>query len=151
MLEKFGHVHKLGENIVIFVHAYKPDRNQSNTVLGPKHLEKFLERKEPKIILKTMDRTVYELLEGEIYMEVKEVEMEDRHLFDTEIATIDVIDRNKDPGVWMYKILWFEPNTYELIIGRQKLNERLKELQPKAIFIRQEALSFLSGNSKAGG
>jgi predicted Ser/Thr protein kinase len=151
MLEKFGHVHKLGENIVIFVVAYKPDRKHSNTVLKPDSLEMFLERREPKVILKTRDRTVYELLEGEIYMEVKEMDIADRHLFDTEIAVIDVIEKGKDPKVWLYKILWFEPNTYELIIGKQKLNERLKELQSEAIFIRREALSFLSGNSKAGG
>jgi hypothetical protein len=138
MLEKFEHVHKFGENIVIFVCAFKPDRKQSNTVLKSDSLEEFLERREPRIVLKTLDRTVYELLEGEIYIEVKEVDMEERHLFDTEIAVIDVIEKGKDPKVWLYKILWFEPNTYELIIGKQKLNERLKELQPEVIFMRQE-------------
>ena len=73
------------------------------------------------------------------------------HLFDTEISVIDVIEKGKDPKVWYYKILWFEPNTYELIIGKQKLNERLKELQSEALFIRREVVSFLSGNSKVGG
>ena len=136
MVEKFRHVHKLGENIVIFVCAYNPDSKHSNTYLKPDSLEMFLKRREPKIILKTRDRTVYELLEGEIYMEVKEVDIEDRHLWDTEIAIIDVIEKGEDPKVWLYKILWFETNTYELIIGKQKLDERLKELRPEAIFIR---------------
>ncbi len=136
MLEKVDHCHKIGENTVILVNIFQPDSKRSNTYLKPDSLEMFLERREPKIILKTRDRTIYELLEGEIYMEVKEVDMGDRHLFDTEIATIDVIEKGKDPKVWMFKILWFEPNTYELIIGKQKLNERLKELQSEAIFIR---------------
>ncbi len=138
MLERGDYWHKIGENIVINVCIFKPDSKRSNTYLKADSLEMFLERREPKIVLKTRDRAVYELLEGEIYMEVKEVDMEERHLFDTEIATIDVIEKGKDPKVWMYKILWFEPNTYELIIGKQKLSERLKELQPEAIYIRNQ-------------
>ncbi len=138
MLEKGDYSHKIGENIVIFVNIFQPDRKRSNTYLKPDSLEMFLERREPKIVLKTRDRTVYELLEGEIYMEVKEVDIGDRHLFDTEITTIDVVEKGKDPKIWMYKILWFEPNTYELIIGKQKLDERLKELQPEAIYIRDQ-------------
>jgi len=137
MIEKGRYLHEIGENVVICVFIFKPDRKRSNTFLKSDSLEIFLERREPKIILKTRDRTVYELLEGEVYMEVKEVDIGDRHLLDTEIATIDVVEKGKDPKVWMFKILWFEPNTYELIIGRQKLNERLKELQSEAIFIRQ--------------
>ncbi len=138
MLERGDYWHKIGENIVINVCIFKPDRKRSNTYLKADSLEMFLERREPKIVLKTRDRAIYELLEGEIYMEVKEVDMGDRHLFDTEIATIDVIEKGKDPKVWLFKILWFEPNTYELIIGKQKLSERLKELQPEAIYIRNQ-------------
>jgi hypothetical protein len=151
MLKKGDYWHEVRENLLINVCIFKPDVEKSNTVLGPNHFEKFLERREPKIILKTVDRAVYELLEGEVYMEVKEVDMVDRHLWDTEIATIDVFEKGKDPKLWMYKILWFEPNSYELIIGKQRLKERLKELQTEAIFMRQEELSFLSENSKAGG
>ncbi len=138
MLEKVKYMHKIGENMVIIVFIFKPDRKRSNTVLKSDSLEMFLERREPKIILKTRDRAVYELLEGEIYMEVREADMESRHLLDTEITTIDVVEKGKDPKVWIYKILWFEPDTYELIIGKQKLDERLKELQPEAIYIRDQ-------------
>jgi hypothetical protein len=151
MLKKGDYWHEVRENLLINVCIFKPDRKRSNTFLKPDSLEIFLERREPKVILKTMDRTVYELLEGEIYMEVKEVDMGDRHLFDTEIATIDVIEKGKEPKVWMFKTLWFEDNTYELITGKQRLKERLRELQTEAIFMRQEALSSLSENSKAGG
>jgi hypothetical protein len=136
MLEKGDYWHKVGEDVVINVCIFKPDRNRSNTVLKSDALEMFLERREPKIVLKTKDRTIYELLEGEVYMEVKEADMESRHLLDTEIATVDVVKKGKEPKVWMYKLWWFEPNTYELIIGKQNLSERLKELQSEAIFIR---------------
>lgn len=137
MVKKGHYLHNIGEDKVILVSIFKPDRNRSNTVLGADDLEMFLERREPKTILKTRDRTIYELLEGEVYMDVKEVDIEDRHLWDTELAVIDVIEKGKNSKVRLFKVMWFEPNTYELIIGQTELSEKLKELQSEAIFIRQ--------------
>jgi hypothetical protein len=31
--------------------------------------------------------------------------------------------------------MWYEPQTYSLIIGKQRLEERIKELKEKAFFI----------------
>jgi len=137
MIEKNAFWHHIREDLSIRVSFIKPDAKRSNTFLRSEDLEKFLEFKEPKTILKTKDRTIYEIMEDEVYMEVEEVSIEDRHLLDTELAFIEVFEKGKSPKAKVFRLMWYEPQTYSLIIGKQGLEERLRELKEEAFFIRQ--------------
>lgn len=73
MIEKTAFWHYIREDLSIRVSFIKPDAKRSNTFLRAEDLERFLEFKEPKTVLKTKDRTIYELVEDEVYMEVERV------------------------------------------------------------------------------
>lgn len=137
MIEKNAFWHHIQEDLSIRVSFIKPDAKRSNTFLRSEDLEKFLEFKEPKTILKTKDRTIYEIMKDEVYMEVEEVSIEDRHLLDTELAFIEVFEKGESPKAKVFRLMWYEPQTYSLIIGKQELEERLRELKEEAFFIRQ--------------
>jgi hypothetical protein len=139
MIEKSVLRHYIQEDLSIRVSFIKPDAKCSNTFLRSEDLERFLEFKEPKSILKTKDRTIYELVEDEVYMEVEEVAIEDRHLLDTELAFIEIFEKGQDPTAKVFRIMWYEPQTYSLIIGKQKLEERLRELKEEAFFISHQS------------
>ncbi len=138
MIEKAAVWHYIREDLSIRVSFIKPDAKRSNTFLRSEDLERFLEFKEPKTILKTKDRTIYELVENEVYMEVEEVNIEDRHLLDTELAFIEVFEKGENPKVKIFRLMWYEPQTYSLITDKQKLEERIKELEEEAFFIRHQ-------------
>jgi hypothetical protein len=137
MIEKNAVWHYIREDLSIRVSFIKPDAKRSNTYLRSEDLERFLEFKEPKTILKAKDRTIYELVEDEVYMEVEEVGIEDRHLLDTELAFIEIFQKGKSIAAKAFRLMWYEPQTYSLIIGKQGLEERLRELKEEALFIRQ--------------
>jgi len=137
MIEKSAFWHYIREDLSIRVSFIKPDAKRSNTFLRPEDLERFLEFKEPKTILKTKDRTIYELVENEVYMEVEEADIENRHLMDTELAFIEVFEKGQSPTAKVFRLMWYEPQTYSLIIGKQGLEERLRELKEETFFIRQ--------------
>lgn len=139
MIEKSALWHYIREDLSIRVSFIKPDAKRSNTFLRSEDLERFLEFKEPKTILKTKDRTIYELVEDEVYMEVEEVGIEDRHLLDTELAFIEIFQKGKSIAAKVFRLMWYEPQTYSLIIGKQGLEERLRELKEEVLFIRQQS------------
>ena len=97
MIERTAFWHYIREGLSIRVSFIKPDAKRSNTFLRPEDLERFLEFKEPKTILKTKDRTIYEIVENEVYMEVEEVSIEERHLLDTELAFIEIFEKGQGP------------------------------------------------------
>jgi len=134
MIEKNAVWHYIREDLSIRVSFIKPDAKRSNTYLRSEDLERFLEFKEPKTVLKTKERTVYEIVEDEVYMEVEEVSIEHRHLLDTELAFIEVFEKGKSQKAKVFRLMWYEPQTYSLIIGKQKLEERLKELKEESLF-----------------
>jgi hypothetical protein len=136
MIEKNAFWHDIREDLRIRVSFIKPDADRRNTYLRAEDLERFLEFKEPKTILKTKNRTIYEIVEDEVYMEVEEVGIENRHLLDTELAFIEVFEKGKSPEAKVFRLMWYEPQAYSLIVGKQKLEERLKGLKEEALFIR---------------
>ena len=137
MIERTAFWHYIREGLSIRVSFIKPDAKRSNTFLRPEDLERFLEFKEPKTILKTKDRTIYEIVENEVYMEVEEVSIEERHLLDTELAFIEIFEKGQGPTAKVFRLMWYEPQTYYLITDKQGLEERLRELKEEAFFIRQ--------------
>ncbi|MFZ8861313.1 MAG: hypothetical protein ACO2PP_12575 [Thermocrinis sp.] len=137
MIEKNALWHYIQEDLSIRVSFIKPDAKRSNTFLRSEDLERFLEFKEPKTILKTKDRTIYELVEDEVYMEVEEASIADRHLLDTELAFIEVFQKGQSKAAKVFRLMWYEPQTFSLIIGKQGLEERIRELKEEAFFISQ--------------
>ncbi len=137
MIKKNAFWHYIREDLNIRVSFIKPDAKRSNTFLRSEDLERFLEFKEPKTILKTKERTIYELVEDEVYMEVEEADIENRHLLDTELAFIEVFEKGKKAKI--YRLMWYEPQTYSLITDKQKLEERIKELEKDAFFLRHQS------------